>query len=124
MMDHLLGSPCPERHVQCIEHQLCGQRGGHRPTNDATAEGVKHDREVEKARPGRDVGDIRNPQPIRRFCGEHGRRPPARPARSVLDGSEHDASLGQVGANHHAGSVCRAAVDFCSSPLRRFSRSR
>jgi hypothetical protein len=44
--------------------------------------------------------------------------------RSVLDGNEHDARLRPVGMNHHAGSVCRAAVGFCSSPLRRFSRSR
>src|SRR5689334_8410159 len=40
------------------------------PTNNATAEDVEYHREIEKACPGRIVGDIRNPQPIRRFCGE------------------------------------------------------
>src|ERR1700746_2455371 len=59
------GSPCHERHVQSIEHQSCGERGGHRPANDAAAEGVEHHREIEKTRPGRDIGDIRHPQPIR-----------------------------------------------------------
>jgi len=49
---------------------------------------------------------------------KHGRRPPAQPARSVLDGGEHDTSLRQVGINHHTGSVCRAGVDFPSAASR------
>ena len=69
-MDHFLGSACHQRHVQRIEHQLCGERGGHRPADDATAEGVEHDREIEEARPGGNVSDIRHPQPIRRLCSE------------------------------------------------------
>ena len=32
--------------------------------------GVEHHCEIEEARPGRDVGDIRNPQPVRRLCGK------------------------------------------------------
>jgi hypothetical protein len=32
---------------------------------DAAAEGVGRHREIEKTRPGRDIGDIRDPQPIR-----------------------------------------------------------
>src|SRR5215471_18484391 len=65
VVDHAPGSPCHERHVQSIEHQSCGERGGHRPANDAAAEGVEHHREIEKTRPGRDIRDIRHPQPIR-----------------------------------------------------------
>src|SRR5690348_17568965 len=48
VVDHAPGSPCHERHVQSIEHQSCGERGGHRPANDAAAEGVEHHREIEK----------------------------------------------------------------------------
>jgi hypothetical protein len=33
VVDHAPGSPCHERHVQSIEHQSCGERGGHRPAN-------------------------------------------------------------------------------------------
>ena len=29
VVDHAPGSPCHERHVQSIEHQSCGERGGH-----------------------------------------------------------------------------------------------
>src|SRR5689334_18117434 len=50
--DHAAGSPCHQRHVQSVQHQLRGERGGHRPANDAAAEGVEHHREVEKACPG------------------------------------------------------------------------
>jgi hypothetical protein len=32
------------------------------------AEGIEPDREIKEARPGGDVGDIGDPQPIRCFC--------------------------------------------------------
>ena len=56
VVDHAPGSPCHERHVQSIEHQSCDERGGHRPANEAGAEGVEHHREIEKTRPGK--GDL------------------------------------------------------------------
>jgi len=31
---------------------------------------VKHDRQIEEARPGRDIGDVGDPQAIRRGDGE------------------------------------------------------
>src|SRR3954467_14389749 len=57
VMDHAGGSPCHQCHVQSVQHQLCGERGGHRPANDAAAEGVEHHREIEKTCPGRNVGE-------------------------------------------------------------------
>ena len=69
-MDHACGAPCHQRHVQSIKHQLRGERGGHRPADDAAAEGVEHHSKIEKAGPGRNVGDIGHPQQIRRFRRE------------------------------------------------------
>src|SRR5260370_38050394 len=59
-----------ERHVQGVEHQLGGERGGHRPADDATSIRIEYDGEIEKARPCRDVGDVSDPQQIGRFCRE------------------------------------------------------
>jgi hypothetical protein len=44
--------------------------GFHRPADDSAAESVEHHREVKKPGPGRDVGDIGDPQPIGRGGGE------------------------------------------------------
>ena len=35
-----------------------------RPANHAAAEHIEHDGQVQKARPGRDVGDVGHPQPV------------------------------------------------------------
>jgi hypothetical protein len=50
---------------------------------------------------------------------KHGRRPPAEPARSVFDGSEHDARLRLVGMNSHAGSVCPTCLPPVLAPVPR-----
>ena len=63
VMDHLPGPSCRQRHVQGIEHQLFGECRGHRPADNATAIRIEHDREIEKAYPCRDVGDVSDPQP-------------------------------------------------------------
>ena len=69
-MDHACGPPRRERHVQSVEHQLRGERGGHRPADDAATVRIEHDSKIEKPRPGRNVSDIGDPEPIRRFCRE------------------------------------------------------
>jgi len=51
-------------HVQRIEHHF-GERSGHRRAENAAVEGTKHDREIKKARPGLNIADVGNPQPIR-----------------------------------------------------------
>src|SRR5579859_4950514 len=64
MMNHVAGSSLPESHVECFEHQLSPEMRRHRPTNDAPTPSVDHDCEVQKPRPGGDVCDVGNPQPI------------------------------------------------------------
>ena len=66
VVDHVPRPPRHQRHVQRIEHELRGECGGHRPADDPPAEGIEHDGEIEKARPRRNVGDVGDPQPIRR----------------------------------------------------------
>src|SRR5687768_7989646 len=43
---------------------------GHRPADDAPTVDVKHHRQMEEARPGRDRGDVGDPQAIRRGGSE------------------------------------------------------
>ena len=103
VMDHASGAPRHERHVQGIEHQLLGERGGHRPADDATAEGIEHDGEIEKTRPGRDVGDIGNPQQIGRCCREVALDQVRRLTAVALDRGGDEpapAHTGQAGLRH------------------------
>jgi hypothetical protein len=47
----------------------------HGPADDAAREGVQNHGKVEEAGPGRDIGDVRDPQPVRRLGrGSSGRR--------------------------------------------------
>jgi hypothetical protein len=64
-MDHVGGgTPPPHRHVQRLEHELGSEMVGHRPAHDPPAERVEHHRQEQKTRPGRDVGDIGDPQTV------------------------------------------------------------
>jgi hypothetical protein len=58
VMDHLGGPPRQKRNVQSVKHQLRGKRGCHRPADDAATVRIEHDSQIEKACPGRDVGDV------------------------------------------------------------------
>ncbi len=72
----------PDRHVQGIDHQLGPQVGGHRPAHHAAAEGIDHYGQIQKPRPGPDIGDIGNPElvrPVRRKVPIHQIRGSARP---------------------------------------------
>jgi hypothetical protein len=70
MMDHPGGPPLRQRHVQCFEHQLGAQVSLHRPAHDSAAEGVQHYREIQETSPGRDIGNVSHPQPIRSWRHE------------------------------------------------------
>jgi hypothetical protein len=59
-----------QRHVQGVEHQLRVQGRRHRPADDAAAERIECDRQLEEAGPGRNVGDIGHPQQVRALGGE------------------------------------------------------
>jgi hypothetical protein len=63
-VDHAFWSSHRERHVQGVKHQPSSEGRGHRPADDPTAARIQHDRKVEKACPGRDVGDVGHPQQI------------------------------------------------------------
>jgi hypothetical protein len=53
------------RHVQCGEDEFGAEMGSHRPADDSATPGVDHNGEKEKPGPGRNVRDVRNPQPVR-----------------------------------------------------------
>src|SRR5688572_7167786 len=63
MMDELAGRlPCPERLLEGVERQVTPQRRRHAPAHDEAREDVDDERHVYEARPGRDVGDVRDPE--------------------------------------------------------------
>ena len=65
MVDHWIGFAAPQRHVERIKHELATQVRGHRPTDDASAPDVQHDRHEQEASPGEYVSDICDPQLVR-----------------------------------------------------------
>ena len=64
-MDHIDGTPLRQRHVQRVEHELGLEIMAHCPADDAAREGIQHDSQIQEPGPGRDVGDVRDPQPVR-----------------------------------------------------------
>jgi hypothetical protein len=88
-MDDRLGPPLLDRHRQRVEHALRPQIGAHRPADDSATEDVQHHGQVQESRPGRDVGDISDPELVRGRGGKDplhevgrgrgGRIPPRRP---------------------------------------------
>jgi hypothetical protein len=50
MMDHIIGSPLPQRYVQCLEHQFGTQMIGHRPADHPPAPHIQHDCQIEIAK--------------------------------------------------------------------------
>ena len=86
----------PDRHVQGIDHQLGPQVGCHRPAHHAAAEGIHHYGQIQKPRPGPDVGNIGNPElvrPVRRKVTIHQIRGSARPPLAS-DASSEFAGVG------------------------------
>src|SRR5262245_4776801 len=57
-------------HAQRVDDDLRMQRRGHRPADDPSREEVHRRREVEPALVGRDVGDVRDPDLVRRTGAE------------------------------------------------------
>ena len=70
MMNHVRRPSLRGGHVERIEHDGRVQRVLHGPADDATTEHIKDDREVEKARGRRHVGDVGDPELIRRRRAE------------------------------------------------------
>src|SRR6202140_1078215 len=67
VMDHARGPPRQKRHVQSVNYQLRGGRGGHRPADDAGTVRHEPDSELKKAGTGRNVGTVGDPDPIMRL---------------------------------------------------------
>ena len=59
-----------DRHVERVDHELFAHVIRHRPTDNATAEDVEHDGEIQEAAPCRDVRDVGDPELIRSIGGE------------------------------------------------------
>src|SRR5262249_53933272 len=57
-------------HVQRGQDQLCPEMRLHRPAHDASTPGIENDGQIQKARPGRHIGDVGNPQLVRPGRGE------------------------------------------------------
>jgi hypothetical protein len=63
-MDDIVGTPLLDGHVQSRQNQLFAEMGRHRQPHDLATPDVHHDRQIEEAGPGRNVGDVRHPQLI------------------------------------------------------------
>ena len=62
------GRRLSQRHVQRPEHQLGVKMVGHGPPHDPAAKHVEHDGQAHEPRPGRHVGHVGHPKPIRRIA--------------------------------------------------------
>ena len=62
--------PGPDAVGDGVDDELAGHGGGHRPAQDAAGVGVDDQRGVAPARPGPDVGEVDNPEPVRCQRGE------------------------------------------------------
>ena len=61
------GPPIMKRLVEGIEHKARMSRSARPPTDNAAGEGINDEGHVNKALPGRDIGEIRQPQHVRRW---------------------------------------------------------
>ncbi|MNL55579.1 hypothetical protein D3C87_1790020 [compost metagenome] len=59
------GTPIMKRLVKGIKDKACMCRPARAPANDATSEDVDDKGHVDETLPGGDIGEIRNPQPVR-----------------------------------------------------------
>ena len=66
VMDDTLGAGTrPQRLLRRVEDQLRVHRARYAPTNDAASEHVDHEGDVDEPGPGRDIGEVGDPQLIR-----------------------------------------------------------
>ncbi len=137
VVDEARGRATPrDRHVERVEDELGPQVAGHRPAHDRPGERVDHDRDVEEARPGRDVGDVGDPQLVRAARAERSvdevrcrrraavadRRPDRPPA---VDALRRPATLSSSAASFSspAAPIAQARVDCGSTETARTIRA-
>ena len=105
-MDDILRSARGQCHVQGIKNQLAVQGRGHRPTDDAAAERIECDRQVEEAGPRRHESDIGHPQQIRALGREIAIDQIGRPLVPVANGRGDKpaaADTGKIRMTHQTG---------------------
>ena len=115
MVNHPFRLPLLQGHVQGLEHEFGPQVGAHRPPHDPAAPDIEHHGQVEKSRPGGNVGDIGHPE----LVGPRGSELPVHeiPGRCILPTPPRrpDASAPadplQTGRSHDAGNPVQAGVD-------------
>ena len=80
-----------QRLLQGVEHEVGPHRAAHAPAHDAPGEHVDHERHVDEALPGRDVGEVADPQLVGPFGLELPIDPVQRARRlGVRHGGAHD----------------------------------
>jgi hypothetical protein len=63
-------SPIPQRHLQCVQHQLRPEVVGHTPADHTSRIRVNDHRQVEEPLPRREIGDIGAPEGVWLAGGE------------------------------------------------------
>lgn len=65
VMNDIVGSALVQRHVQGIEHEVGFQVRLHGPADHSVTPRIDDDRQVQEAAPGRDIGDVGDPELVR-----------------------------------------------------------
>ena len=60
------GPPFVQGLLQRVQHEVGMSRSTDSPANDAPGIGVDDESEVDEAGPGADIGEVRQPEPVRR----------------------------------------------------------
>ncbi len=150
MVDHPGRASLPQRHVECVQHELSAQVVRHGPADHAATPGVDHDRQVQEPGPGRHVRDVRYPELVASLRGEVAvheirggsgvsislRRPRTPSTRDPFDpGSAHESRDALATDSHAVGRELgvdawdpvgppRALVDLDDPVLQRLVRTR
>jgi hypothetical protein len=83
-------------HADRVEDELTAQMIGHGPSHDPARAGIDDHGQVKEALPGPQIGDIRDPQPVRHRCAELA----VDPVRSDRAGAQPGAFLALAAAVH------------------------
>src|SRR6266536_3014282 len=70
MMNDIFRPPLIVSHLERVEDKRRLEVRCHRPADDASAEGIEHHGEIEKASPRRNVGDVGHPELVGSISGE------------------------------------------------------
>ena len=60
----VFGMAPPQGHIEGVQHQMDVKAGVHRPSDDASGEGIQNHGKVKETCSGRDIGNVGHPQLI------------------------------------------------------------